>query len=89
MLLGLEMEVRDGFCFTIAPLLLEINGCFFLIWLAPETTEDLKISLNEVECQGACVNAPMMIINGIYYVGGLLYSWAVWLLRIDRYLFMD
>eukprot|EP01086_Lenisia_limosa_P018246 TRINITY_DN995_c0_g1_i1.p1 TRINITY_DN995_c0_g1~~TRINITY_DN995_c0_g1_i1.p1 ORF type:complete len:231 (+),score=49.15 TRINITY_DN995_c0_g1_i1:69-761(+) len=32
-----------------------------------ETTEDLKISLNEVECQGACVNAPMMIINGIYY----------------------
>lgn len=32
-----------------------------------ETTEDGQFSLSEVECLGACVNAPMMQINDDYY----------------------
>lgn len=32
-----------------------------------ETTKDGKFTLEEVECAGACVNAPMMAINGTYY----------------------
>ena len=32
-----------------------------------ETTEDNLFTLTEVECLGACVNAPMMQINDDYY----------------------
>ena len=32
-----------------------------------ETTEDGKFTLREVECLGACVNAPMMQIGDDYY----------------------
>ena len=32
-----------------------------------QTTEDSKFSLVEVECLGACVNAPMVQINDHYY----------------------
>jgi NADH-quinone oxidoreductase subunit E len=32
-----------------------------------ETTADGKFTLTEVECLGACVNAPMMQINDDYY----------------------
>lgn len=32
-----------------------------------ETTADGKFTLNEMECLGACVNAPMMQINDDYY----------------------
>lgn len=32
-----------------------------------ETTEDKMFSLLEVECLGACVNAPMIQINDLYY----------------------
>lgn len=32
-----------------------------------ETTEDGKFSLIEIECLGACVNAPMIQINDDYY----------------------
>lgn len=32
-----------------------------------ETTKDGKFTLTEVECLGACVNAPMMQINDDYY----------------------
>ncbi len=32
-----------------------------------ETTEDGKFTLTEVECLGACVNAPMVQINDDYY----------------------
>ncbi|XP_063243085.1 NADH dehydrogenase [ubiquinone] flavoprotein 2, mitochondrial isoform X2 [Bacillus rossius redtenbacheri] len=32
-----------------------------------ETTGDGKFSLSEVECLGACVNAPMMQVNDDYY----------------------
>ncbi len=32
-----------------------------------QTTEDSKFTLHEVECMGACVNAPMVQINDDYY----------------------
>lgn len=32
-----------------------------------ETTEDGRITLKEVECLGACVNAPMFSIDKTYY----------------------
>lgn len=32
-----------------------------------QTTEDRKFTLTEVECLGACVNAPMVQINDDYY----------------------
>lgn len=32
-----------------------------------QTTEDKKFTLREVECLGACVNAPVMQINDDYY----------------------
>jgi len=34
-----------------------------------ETTSDGMFTLSEVECLGACVNAPMMQINDDYYEG--------------------
>ena len=33
-----------------------------------ETTKDKLFTLSEVECLGACVNAPMVQINDDYYV---------------------
>lgn len=33
-----------------------------------ETTKDKMFTLSEVECLGACVNAPMVQINDDYYV---------------------
>ena len=33
-----------------------------------ETTSDKLFTLKECECLGACVNAPMMSVNDIYYV---------------------
>lgn len=33
-----------------------------------ETTTDKMFTLIEVECLGACVNAPMVQINDNYYV---------------------
>lgn len=32
-----------------------------------ETTKDGKFTISEVECLGACVNAPMVAINDDYY----------------------
>ena len=32
-----------------------------------QTSEDARFTLSEVECLGACVNAPMMQINDDYY----------------------
>ncbi|EJD01267.1 uncharacterized protein FOMMEDRAFT_110953 [Fomitiporia mediterranea MF3/22] len=32
-----------------------------------ETTKDGKFTVIEVECQGACSNAPMMVVNDEYY----------------------
>ena len=36
-----------------------------------QTTEDKMFTLTEVECLGACVNAPMVQINDDYYVSCL------------------
>lgn len=33
-----------------------------------ETTKDMKFTISEVECLGACVNAPMFAVNDDYYV---------------------
>jgi NADH dehydrogenase (ubiquinone) flavoprotein 2 len=33
-----------------------------------ETTKDGLFTLSEVECLGACVNAPMLAVNDDYYV---------------------
>ncbi|KAG8247561.1 NADH dehydrogenase flavo-protein subunit 2 [Homalodisca vitripennis] len=33
-----------------------------------ETSSDCQFTLSEVECLGACVNAPMVQINDDYYV---------------------
>lgn len=33
-----------------------------------ETTEDRLFTLGEVECAGACVNAPLMAVNDHYFV---------------------
>ena len=33
-----------------------------------QTTEDGKFTVVEVECQGACSNAPMMAVNDDFYV---------------------
>ena len=33
-----------------------------------ETTPDGKFTLAEVECLGACVNAPMVQVNDDFYV---------------------
>lgn len=32
-----------------------------------ETTKDMQFTISEVECLGACVNAPMMAVNDDYY----------------------
>lgn len=37
-----------------------------------ETTKDGLFTLVEVECAGACVNAPVMAINDDYYVSFLI-----------------
>lgn len=39
-----------------------------------ETTKDGKFTVIEVECQGACSNAPMMVVGDDYYVRVSLYS---------------
>ena len=33
-----------------------------------ETTKDGKFTVIEVECQGACSNAPMMVVGDEFYV---------------------
>lgn len=38
-----------------------------------ETTKDMKFTISEVECLGACVNAPMVAINDDYYVSGRMF----------------
>lgn len=35
-----------------------------------ETTKDKQFTISEVECLGACVNAPMVSVNDDYYVSG-------------------
>ena len=52
-----------------------------------ETTPDNLFTLGQVECLGACVNAPMMQINDDYYVN-LLYISVTSLHFINNLFFM-
>jgi NADH dehydrogenase (ubiquinone) flavoprotein 2 len=45
-----------------------------------ETTKDKLFTLSEVECLGACVNAPMVQINDDFYV----YLFLVYLNKIFK-----
>jgi NADH dehydrogenase (ubiquinone) flavoprotein 2 len=43
-----------------------------------ETTKDGKFTVIEVECQGACSNAPMIAINDDFYVSEcIFYSYTI------------
>jgi NADH dehydrogenase (ubiquinone) flavoprotein 2 len=46
-----------------------------------QTTKDGKFTVIEVECQGACSNAPMMAIGDDFYVRDLA-GWNVYLFLI-------
>lgn len=48
-----------------------------------ETTPDKMFTLIEVECLGACVNAPMVQINDNYYVSTQQVMQLLILLRIQ------
>lgn len=37
-----------------------------------ETTKDGLFTLSEVECLGACVNAPMLSVNDDFYVSQII-----------------
>lgn len=39
-----------------------------------ETSEDGLFTMNEVECLGACVNAPMIQVNNEYFYEDLNYE---------------
>lgn len=44
------------------------TACSHLGGIRPgETTKDAKFTVIEVECQGACSNAPMMVVNDDFY----------------------
>ncbi|KAL1402652.1 hypothetical protein pipiens_006000 [Culex pipiens pipiens] len=45
-----------------------MNVCKKKLGISPgETTKDGKFTISEVECLGACVNAPMVAVNDDYY----------------------
>lgn len=45
-----------------------MNVCKTKLGISPgETTKDGKFTISEVECLGACVNAPMIAVNDDYY----------------------
>ena len=46
-----------------------------------QTTKDGKFTVIEVECQGACSNAPMMVVGDDFYVRSLP-GWDVYLFLI-------
>ena len=46
-----------------------------------QTTKDGKFTVIEVECQGACSNAPMIVVGDDFYVCGLL-GWDIYSLLI-------
>jgi len=46
-----------------------------------ETTKDGLFTLSEVECLGACVNAPMLSVNDDYYVS--TWTWRLMQLHDD------
>lgn len=45
-----------------------LDACKRKLGIGPgQTTKDMKFTISEVECLGACVNAPMMAVNDDYY----------------------
>jgi NADH dehydrogenase (ubiquinone) flavoprotein 2 len=38
-----------------------------------ETTKDGKFTVIEVECQGACSNAPMLVVGDDFYVRPVIF----------------
>jgi len=46
-----------------------------------QTTKDGKFTVIEVECQGACSNAPMMVVGDDFYVRNLSW-WNIYLFLI-------
>ncbi len=45
-----------------------LGACTRKLGIQPgQTTEDGQFTLLEVECQGACVNAPMLLVGDDYY----------------------
>lgn len=45
-----------------------LDACKRKLGIGPgQTTKDMKFSISEVECLGACVNAPMLAVNDDYY----------------------
>jgi NADH:ubiquinone oxidoreductase subunit E len=44
------------------------SACDHLGIKPSETTKDGLFTVIEVECQGACSNAPMMVVNDDFYV---------------------
>jgi hypothetical protein len=46
-----------------------------------ETSEDGLFTMNEVECLGACVNAPMIQVNNEYFYEDLNYENTTQLLK--------
>ena len=50
-----------------------------------ETSKDNMFTLVEVECLAACVNAPMMQINDIYYVSLLKSTTFLYLFALTKF----
>lgn len=53
-----------------------------------ETTKDMKFTISEVECLGACANAPMVQINDDYYVSNFLIYILLFCDCIEIYFFI-
>lgn len=60
---GLSCEIDLALIYELDPIAFPLLGI-----KAGETTADGLFTLIEVECLGACVNAPMVQINDNYYV---------------------
>lgn len=67
--LGESVVLRDRTFTLVFQLCVNLNTRFPGIKVG-ETTPDKMFTLIEVECLGACVNAPMVQINDNYYVSG-------------------
>lgn len=62
-----DMFYFADFCYVMFDF--QLSKHYFLLGIkVGETTSDKLFTLTEVECLGACVNAPMVQINDNYYV---------------------
>ena len=53
------------------------SACDHLGIKPSETTKDGLFTVIEVECQGACSNAPMMVVNDDFYVSRCLFLFCL------------